>query len=106
METPRGPEHIPILTYLLVTIFAGWGGVSAYISRLKATPSMSFTFAELVGEVIIASFAGLICFFLAKSAEVNELVTIAMVAVSGHMGTRFLHAIEKKLGQQFLGDKS
>lgn len=104
METPRGPEHIPIMTYLIVLILAGWGGVSAYLARLRSTPTMSFTFAELIGEVIISGFAGLLCFFLAESMGVDQLLTIMLVGVSGHMGTRFLHLLEKKLGQKLFGD--
>lgn len=104
METPRGPEHIPILTYLIVIILSGWGGVSAYLSRLKSTPALSFTFAELVGEIIIAGFAGVLCLFLAKAMDLDELITVAFAGISGHMGTRFLHAIEKKIGQKLLGE--
>ncbi|WP_424219414.1 phage holin family protein [Azovibrio sp.] len=46
------------------------------------------------GEVTF-SFACLITFWLCEAAEIEPLITAALVGISGHMGSRALYQFER-----------
>ena len=47
------------------------------------------------GFVILPpNIAGVLTFWLAESAEINPLITAALVGVSGHMGSRAIYLLE------------
>lgn len=51
--------------------------------------------SELIGEMLVSSFVGLVTFWICKSYGVNEYLTAAGVAIAGHMGTRALFLAEQ-----------
>lgn len=70
-----------------------WGGIAGYLRKVKQGSVFSFT--ELVGELFISGFVGVLTFLLCQSAQLNTLLTAAMVGISGHMGSRAIFMIEK-----------
>ncbi len=85
-----------------------WGGVASYVRKIKEG-HIRFSFAELVGELFISGFVGVLTFLLCQSAQFNSLLTAAMVGISGHMGSRAIFIIEKlveaKLARVMTNDK-
>ena len=95
----------PFLAYSWVLLLSAWGGVAGYIGKIKRG-NVRFSFAELIGEVCISGFVGIVTYLLCQSAQIDELLTAAMVAIAGHMGSRAILMLEKLLQnkvQKWLG---
>lgn len=71
-----------------------WGGIAGYVGKIKSG-NMRFSFSELVGEISISGFVGVVTYLICQSAQIDELLTAAMVAISGHMGSRAIMMMEK-----------
>lgn len=89
----KDPLAFGLLTYAWVLVLSVWGGAVAYLGRLRDR-SLSFRVMEFIGEIFTSGFAGILTFWLAEAAGINSLVTAALVGVSGHMGSRAIHALE------------
>ena len=66
--------------------------------RVDVTPDILPIFGEqveLIGEIATSAFAGLITFWLCEAAQLDPLVTAALVGISGHMGSRALYQFER-----------
>lgn len=97
----KDPTSYALLTYLWVTALALWGGVVRYIQKLRAGETTRFNFTELVGELVISAFSGIITFYLCEAAELNTLITAGLVGISGHMGSRALFLVENTMKRRF-----
>jgi hypothetical protein len=71
-----------------------WGGIAGYVRKLKQGMSKRFSVTELIGEIVVSSFVGVITYFLCKSSSIDETITAAIVGVSSHMGSRAIYLIE------------
>ena len=71
------------------------GGAVNFYQKVKAGKARSINFTELIGEMVTSAFAGLICFWICKSYGVNEYLTAAGVAISGHMAARAIFLMEQ-----------
>ena len=91
----KDPTTYGLLTYLWVTGLAAWGGLVNFYRKVKTGESRFFNIAELIGEIVTSAFAGLITFWLCEAAEFNQLISAALVGISGHMGSRAIYQIEK-----------
>ena len=97
--SPRSPfDPALFMTYLWVLAIAGLGGFASFYRKVKLGMSRWANLAELVGELTISALTGLITFWLGTAASLNEWVTAAMVAISGHMGSRAFFLFEKAFG--------
>lgn len=85
------------LTYLWVAILSCWGGIANFCHKLKIGHSRTFNIAELIGELVISSFTGIITYYFCRATDVDEYVTAMLVGISGHMGSRAIFLIERKL---------
>lgn len=90
----KDPSTYSWLTYLWVTGLGAWGGLVSFYRKLRAGKARPFNVVELVGEITTSAFAGLITFWLCEAAEIQPLVTAALVGVTGHMGSRAIFLIE------------
>lgn len=50
---------------------------------------------ELIGELVISGFVGVLTFYLCESAGINQLMTAGFVGISGHMGSRAVIMLEE-----------
>lgn len=82
-----------LLPYLTTIALSAWGGTVNYLASLRKT-GQKFSFWRFVSEVVIASFAGVVTFFLCKHTSISDTMTAALVAISGHMGTRAIYGLE------------
>lgn len=106
VDSARGPEHIPLISYLIALALAGWGGIAHYLKRLKESPASVFTFAELIGELAISSFAGIMIFLLCEWLMADRLLSAAAAGIAGHMGSKAIYYLEVWFSQQkFFGGK-
>lgn len=83
-------QLIPIMTTLFISV---WGGIAAYVQRVKRT-SRSFQWKEALFECVISSFAGLITHYLCQWAGIEGPLSVVLVAISAHMGTKALSNLE------------
>lgn len=104
----HGPEHYPIATYAWVLLLSAWGGAASFIAKMRAGHVRSFNIVEFIGEIATSVLSGLITFYLAESAHIDQVMTAALVAISGHMGSRLLFHAERLVEariNKFKGDE-
>lgn len=70
----------------------------AFYKKWKEGNVRAFNITELVGELLVSGFCGVVSFWLFKGLGVNEYLTAAGVAIVGHMGARAMFLAEKALG--------
>ena len=90
-----------LLTYAWVFGLAMLGGAASFVRRVRNGEAKYSNIIELIGELVVSAFAGLVTFFLCKSAAFDEMLTAAFVAISGHMGTRIIFKFEAYLVKRF-----
>lgn len=92
-----GPEHYPVITYLWVLLLSIWGGAVSFYRKMRDGHTRAFNVVEFIGEITTSALCGLITFYFAESASINQVTTAALVAISGHMGSRLLFQMERVL---------
>jgi len=106
MKEQSMPEKDPltyaILTYAWILGLSFWGGISGYIRKIKHG-HRDFSITELVGEICISGFVGIVTFFICESAEIPPVLTAAIIGISSHMGSRAILMLEQIL--QRMADK-
>ncbi len=90
----KDPSSYGLITYFWVLALASWGGVVNYVRKVKSNQIESFSIMELLGEIMVSAFAGVMTFWLCELSEFPQLLTAALVGVSGHMGGRGIALIE------------
>lgn len=77
------------------------GGYVNFRQKMKKGEVRGWNFTELIGEMVVSAFVGILTFWLCRGFEVNEWLTAAGVAISGHLGARAIfmleRAVEKKV---------
>lgn len=92
----RGPfNSATFMTYAWVVAVSALGGIASFAGKVKAGQARWVNFAELLGELFISAFAGIITYWLAKYAGLNEYLTAAFIGIAGHMGSRAVFMAEK-----------
>ena len=80
MNDPRhDPGTIGILTYAWVLGLSLLGGFANFIGKHRRGEVRAFNVTELIGELVISAFAGIITFYLCTYAELDPLLTAALV---------------------------
>ena len=90
-----------ILTYAWVIGLSTWGGLVNYISKIKSGQIARFNVTELIGDMFISGFTGVLTFWMCEAAGFNELTTAVFVGISGHMGARMIGKFEKLMSRKF-----
>lgn len=93
----KDPFGYSVVTYVWVLLLAIWGGVVNFIQRLKRGEAKAHNIVELIGEVVISAFVGVVTFYLCELSNFPQVLTAALVAISGHMGTRALFVFESAI---------
>lgn len=83
-----------IPTFWMVAV-AALGGLANFYQKVKTGKARAFNVMELVGEVLVSAFVGLVTFWICKGYGVNEWLTAAAVAITGHMGSRAIFIAEQ-----------
>lgn len=96
---PQGGGEPGLITFLLIVVLAVWGGLINYLTRLKKSMG-TFNWRELVFEVLVSAFAGLLIGLMAFSFDVHPYMCMALAGISGHAGGRTMFFLDK-----FWGDR-
>lgn len=97
----RGPQDYSLFTYTITLAVALLGGVVNWIGGVRTGKYAVVQVQSLIGEMFTAAFAGLLCFWLCEAAGTNQLLTIALVGITGHMGSRAITLFEGFAAKKF-----
>lgn len=101
VDGAKGVLDYSLLTYAWVFLLSAWGGVASFINKVRSGVVRPFNVAELIGEIGISGFVGLLTFWMCQAAGFNELQTAVCVGISSHMGTRGLFRLEQFFTRKF-----
>lgn len=90
-----------LLTYAWVLALSTWGGLVHYLSKVRAGAIARFNITELIGDMFISGFTGVLTFWMCEAAGFNELTTAVCVGISGHMGARMIGKLENVMSRKF-----
>lgn len=91
-----GPAAYSWITYLWVVCLAAWGGLVRFLNDVRKDPrGWQDAIAHLAIGLVTSVFVGVITFFLCEAMHVNQLLTAAMVAATGHMGAEGIKVFEQ-----------
>jgi len=93
----KDPTSYSILTYGWVLLLSLWGGATNYISKVRAGECGRLNLTELIGDLVTSGFSGVLTFYLCEGAQLQPLMTAALVGISGHMGSRAIYKAERLL---------
>ncbi len=99
----KDPMSYEVIAYFWVLILSFWGGIVSYIQKKKAGVIKRYSLVELIGELVISGFCGVITFYLCEASMLDGTLTAAMVGISGHMGSRGIFMLERYI-QKRIGD--
>jgi hypothetical protein len=78
-----------------------WGGLANYLATIKRGHRV-FSVIELVGELVIAGFSGSLVFALCEHYEVSQWMSVALVGMGGHLGSRTVFLLERQIRSKIL----
>lgn len=88
-----------IIPTLWMVFVASLGGAVSFRQKVKDGHSRPWNLTEFIGEMFVSAVAGLITYWICKGVGMNEYLTAAAVAISGHMGARAFFLAERTLEQ-------
>lgn len=104
LAADKHPLDYPLRQYAALLGVALLGGLVSFYGKVRAGRIEAWNVMHLVGELTTSAFAGLLCFWLAESAGLPQLVTICLVGVAGHMGARAIALFENWAQRRFDGN--
>ena len=97
----KDPTQYSALTYAWIALLSMWGGLVNWIRKRRSGEARPFNLVELIGELVTSAFVGVLTFWLCESAGTSQLLTAALVGISGHMGARGIYLLETWLTSRF-----
>jgi hypothetical protein len=94
LEPEKTITGYALLTYAWVLALSTWGGMVNYLSKIRMGHITRFNITELIGDMFVSGFTGLLTFWMCEAAGFNELTTAVFVGISGHMGARMIGKLE------------
>lgn len=93
---PNGGPEPGWFTFVTIVVLAVWGGLVNYLSRVR-NAAKAFNWGELLLELSISAFAGLMIGLMLFSFNVNLYMCLALAGISGHAGGRTMFYLDKFL---------
>lgn len=97
VNAAKDPMSYDIWTYVWVSLLSLWGGIAGYIRKVKSGVVARFNISELIGDVVISGFVGLLTFFICEDYGLSKMQSAVMIAISGHMGCRALFIFDSAI---------
>ena len=97
----KDPLDYSLRQYGIVLVFALLGGLVSWVSKVRAGKVRGFQMLHLVGELATSALAGLLMFYFCEWIGLPKLLTICLVGVFGHMGTRGIALFEQWAERRF-----
>lgn len=82
---------------LWMIVVSASGGIVSFYGKMKAGEVRAFNVTELIGELFVSAFMGIVTFWICQAFEINLYATAAGGAIAGHMGTRGIFLLEKTI---------
>ena len=101
LEPEKTITGYALLTYAWVLALSTWGGMVNYLSKIRMGHIARFNVTELIGDMFISGFTGVLTFWMCQAAGFNELTTAVFVGISGHMGARMIGKLESVMSRKF-----
>lgn len=95
----KDPTSYSWITYAWVLVVSALGGIANYIRKVKA--GREFSIMEVVGDIVISAFAGVLTFWICELGGMPPLATAAFVGIAGHMGSRAIALLEDRIKRRF-----
>jgi hypothetical protein len=100
--TPGGLLDLQeILRWVVVIGLSVWAGVVSFVRKLNDGQSRPFNFRELIGEITVSGFTGVLTAYLCAAVGIHGPMQFAFAGVAAHMGSRWLFKLESVLNQKF-----
>lgn len=93
----RNPLTISLAEYGLILGASIMGGIVGWIRKVKSGELKPWSLAQLIGEMVISAFSGLLTFWACTAGEVPLAVTAALAGMSGLAGSNGLALAERAL---------
>jgi len=104
----KDPSNFNLITYLWVIGLSLWGGITHNIRKLRDGTLKRFSVSELIGDLFISAFIGILTFYLCEWANLDKLLSAVFIAITAHMGTKgiavFENAVSKRV-ESIIGSK-
>ena len=101
LEPEKTITGYALLTYAWVLALSTWGGMVNYLSKIRMGHIARFNITELIGDMFISGFTGVLTFWMCEAAGFNQLTTAVCVGISGHMGARMIGKLENVMSRKF-----
>ncbi len=107
-STMKNPLTYSLAEYGLMLGVAIFGGVVAWVRKVRAGEYPAWSLGQLVGEITVSAFAGLLTFWGCEYIGLPQLVTASLAGISGLASSKFLSMaetgaqrwLEKKIGTE------
>lgn len=90
----KSPLDYPLSQYGVMLGTALLGGLVSWWAKVRKGETSAWAVHTLIGELCTSAFAGLLAFWLCEWAGTPQLLTVSLVGIAGHMGTRAISAFE------------
>ena len=97
----KDPLNYSLGQYGAMLSIALLGGLVSWIGKVRRGDVGAWNIMQLVGELATSAFAGLLCFWICEAFGTPSLVTISLVGISGHMGTRAIVIFERWAARKY-----
>lgn len=97
----KDPLNYSLGQYGSMLSIALLGGLVSWIGKVRRGDVGAWNIMQLVGELATSAFAGLLCFWICEAFGTPSLVTISLVGISGHMGTRAIVIFERWAARKY-----
>lgn len=104
VATPWSAQELIPTIWMIVVSAAG--GIVSFYHKIQTGKARPYNFVEFIGEMMTSCLVGLMTYWICRSFHVDEWLTAAGVAISGHMGARLLFILEnifEKKAKEHLG---
>lgn len=90
-----------MLSWALLIGLSLWGGFASFMRKMGDGHVRAFNITELIGELSISGFTGVLVANLCDSIGTSAPLKYALVGISAHMGSRALFKLESVLNAKF-----
>jgi hypothetical protein len=99
------PTTWPAITWIIALTMALSGGLINWFGQSKKFIAGQFSIFELFGELFTSGFVGVGLFMFIDSLNQPMGLSAASAGIGGHMATRFLFLVERRIEKKLLDDE-
>lgn len=93
----KDPLNYPLKQYFFILALSVLGGLVGWYGKVRKGEVAATSLSALIGELATSALSGLLTFWVCEWANLQPVLTAAVVGVAGHMGARALTLGEESL---------